>query len=32
LVEPLATLGEWAYQHLDDVKTAIGVYDEYTDT
>jgi DNA-binding HxlR family transcriptional regulator len=28
LVEPLATLGEWAYQHLGDVKTAIEAYDE----
>jgi DNA-binding HxlR family transcriptional regulator len=30
LVEPLATLGEWAYQHLDDIKTATKVYDENT--
>lgn len=28
LVEPLATLGEWAYQHIGDVKNAIKAYDE----
>lgn len=27
LVEPLAVLGEWAYQHLEDVKAAITTYD-----
>ncbi len=27
LVEPLAILGEWAYQHIAEVKTATEVYD-----
>jgi DNA-binding HxlR family transcriptional regulator len=27
LVEPLAILGEWAYRHMQDVKTAIEDYD-----
>lgn len=28
LVEPLAILGEWAYQHLEDVKAAMTAYDQ----
>jgi DNA-binding HxlR family transcriptional regulator len=28
LVEPLAVLGEWAYQHLEDVKAAMVTYDQ----
>ncbi|MCU0570958.1 MAG: helix-turn-helix transcriptional regulator [Oculatellaceae cyanobacterium Prado106] len=28
LVEPLAILGEWAYQHIADVKTAMQHYDD----
>ena len=28
LVEPLAVLGEWAYQHLEDVKAAMATYDQ----
>lgn len=27
LVEPLAVLGEWAYRHIPDVKTAMQQYD-----
>jgi DNA-binding HxlR family transcriptional regulator len=30
LVEPLAVLGEWAYQHLADVKVAMVAYDKNT--
>lgn len=26
LVEPLAVLGEWAYQHMGDVKSAVELY------
>jgi len=29
LVEPLAILGEWAYQHILDVKTATKYYDNH---
>ena len=28
LVEPLAVLGEWAYQHLENVKAAMATYDQ----
>lgn len=31
LVEPLAILGEWAYQHIADVKTATENYDKNLD-
>lgn len=31
LVEPLAVLGEWAYQHIADVKTAVEHYDNNPD-
>ncbi|WP_196797400.1 helix-turn-helix domain-containing protein [Gloeocapsa sp. PCC 7428] len=31
LVEPLAVLGEWAYQHIADVKTAMEHYDSNPD-
>lgn len=31
LVEPLAILGEWAYQHISDVKTATEDYDSNPD-
>jgi DNA-binding HxlR family transcriptional regulator len=31
LVEPLAILGEWAYQHISDVKTATEDYDNNPD-
>lgn len=31
LVEPLAMLGEWAYQHIADVKTAMEHYDSNPD-
>lgn len=31
LVEPLAILGEWVYQHISDVKTAIEDYDNNPD-
>jgi DNA-binding HxlR family transcriptional regulator len=31
LVEPLAILGEWAYQHIADVKTATEDYDNNPD-
>ena len=29
LVEPLAILGEWAYQHISEVKTATEDYDNH---
>ncbi len=32
LVEPLAVLGEWAYQHIQDVKVAIEDYDSNPDS
>ncbi len=32
LVEPLAIIGEWAYQHISDVKTATDNYDNNPDT
>jgi DNA-binding HxlR family transcriptional regulator len=32
LVEPLAILGEWAYQHIADVKTAMEHYDKHSDS
>lgn len=32
LVEPLAILGEWAYQHISDVKTATENYDSNPDS
>jgi DNA-binding HxlR family transcriptional regulator len=32
LVEPLAILGEWAYQHISEVKTAIEDYDNNPDS
>ncbi|MBW4428548.1 MAG: helix-turn-helix transcriptional regulator [Nostoc desertorum CM1-VF14] len=32
LVEPLAILGEWAYQHITDVKTAMEHYDRNPET
>ena len=32
LIEPLAILGEWAYQHIADVKTAMERYDNNLDT
>lgn len=31
-VEPLAVWGEWAYQHIQDVKTAIEDYDSNPDS
>ncbi len=31
LVEPLAILGEWAYRHIADVKTAMEYYDSNPD-
>lgn len=31
LVEPLAIIGEWAYQHISDVKTATDNYDNNPD-
>ena len=31
LVEPLAILGEWAYQHMTDVKAAMVTYDNNVD-
>lgn len=31
LVEPLAVLGEWAYRHIADVKTAMEHYDSNPD-
>ncbi len=31
LVEPLAIIGEWAYQHISDVKTATENYDNNSD-
>ena len=31
LVEPLAIIGEWAYQHISDVKTATENYDNNPD-
>ena len=31
LVEPLAILGEWAYQHISEVKTATEEYDNNPD-
>ncbi len=31
LVEPLAILGEWAYQHIYDVRTATENYDNNLD-
>jgi DNA-binding HxlR family transcriptional regulator len=31
LVEPLAILGEWAYQHISEVKTATEGYDNNAD-
>lgn len=31
LVEPLAILGEWAYQHISEVKTAMEDYDNNPD-
>lgn len=31
LVEPLAVLGEWAYQHISEVKTATEDYDNNPD-
>jgi DNA-binding HxlR family transcriptional regulator len=31
LVEPLAVLGEWAYQHISEVKTATEEYDKNPD-
>jgi DNA-binding HxlR family transcriptional regulator len=32
LVEPLAILGEWAYRHIPDVKTAMEHYDNNLDS
>jgi DNA-binding HxlR family transcriptional regulator len=32
LVEPLAILGEWAYQHISEVKTATEDYDNNPDS
>lgn len=32
LVEPLAVLGEWAYQHIADVKTAMAQYESKPDS
>jgi DNA-binding HxlR family transcriptional regulator len=32
IIEPLATLGEWAYQHIADVKTSMEQYDAKPDT
>jgi DNA-binding HxlR family transcriptional regulator len=32
LIEPLAILGEWAYRHISDVKTAIEDYDSNPDS
>jgi DNA-binding HxlR family transcriptional regulator len=32
LVEPLAILGEWAYRHIQDVKTAMQHYDKNPNT
>jgi hypothetical protein len=31
LVEPLAVMGEWAYQHIQDVKVAIEDYTKNSD-
>jgi DNA-binding HxlR family transcriptional regulator len=32
LIEPLAILGEWAYRHIADVKTAMEYYDNSLDS
>ena len=32
LVEPLAVLGEWAYQHISDVNASIELYDSEIQT
>ncbi|NJK37138.1 MAG: helix-turn-helix transcriptional regulator [Oscillatoriales cyanobacterium RM2_1_1] len=32
LIEPLAALGEWAYRHIADVKTASDYYDKNPDS
>jgi DNA-binding HxlR family transcriptional regulator len=32
LVEPLAVMGEWAYQHIQEVKVSIEDYDNHPDT
>jgi DNA-binding HxlR family transcriptional regulator len=32
LVEPLAILGEWAYQHISEVKTATEDFDNNPDS
>jgi DNA-binding HxlR family transcriptional regulator len=31
LIEPLAILGEWAYRHIDELKTAMERYDNNPD-
>ena len=32
LAEPLAALGEWAYQHIPEVNAAIAAYDRAPET